>query len=1297
MKKLKKLFLLFSIVLCSCGGNKSSSTSNNQQNNSNSTSVEQKDYCKIEVAEGFEFEYNPSKYPTLKKTVNNATEVVSLNDAIIVSDGCTWTLTKDIEGTQVIRTKTMSLVDGHNYAYITVWAKNDEECNIYSLDIYRLSMFTYQFFNENELIKSDDIEENQLVTQPNNELIKNGYTFDCWVDENGTEITLPYVIKDNINLYAKWIANQYTIRFDTDGGNEIPSITQDCDTVITKPANPTKLGYSFIGWDKEIPETMPYEDMTIKANWVINQYTITFNTDGGNEIPAITQDYNSAITKPNNPTKKGHTFVSWDKEIPDTMPAKDLEIKAIWSTNKYSIIFNSNGGNEITSLTYDYGTKVVLPTPTKDGFQFVGWVNNGVIIKDNNLVVEDNTYLVAYWLDPNLSYKIDDDYKTITVLSCKNLKAKTVYIPKFVSKIEDNAFNSVYSVAIYCEIESKPAGWSDKWNSYRPVYYGITKDNYVELNGLVYIIQNDEAILTKYCGDGTEVVIPNEIEFNDKKYEINCINDEAFAHCYSITSVTLPNTINSIKKNAFNLCESLDSVYCKGTIKDWCNIEFNTYASNPMSYANHFFVLNSNKQYVELTEIKIPNTVTCIGSYQFYNFKNITSITLPSSITSIKNHAIYDCSALENLYYDGNIENWCNIVFEDIYSNPMYYAKNFYMLNSNNEYETLTNIEIPETITHIGAYQFYNIKTISNITIKGKITYVGDYAFHGLELLKTIEIPNSVTSIGKGIFRECTSIEKLTIPFVGVGSNLSNTGKLKDLFSGAVPSTLKELVILDNCVTLEREALYGCESLTSVTLPKSIKTIGYNAFSSCSSLENVYYTGTIEDWCNISFNSEQSNPMCYASHIYMLNSENEYEEVTDIVVPNTIKEIGNYQFYGFNSVKHIIIQNGATSIGCNAFENCLSLESITLPSSIKKIATIVFYKSNLMENVYYNGTIEDWCEITFDNLFSTPMSYGKHFYLLNDNDQYEELTKIVISDKVTNIGDYQFYGFDNVTEVTVSSSVVTIGKSAFESCKSLKKMTLPFIGSNNGTGGSGELSYIYGTDNGEKCALKEVVILEGCTSIRDGAFKNFRSLTSITIPESVTTIGNNAMTSCISLTDIKIPESVQELGKYAFSGCTSLKEITIPTSVTKIGNGIFDDCTSIEKLAIPFVGLSNSEEDGRNGLSNLFNKTIPTTLKEVKVLEGCTVISTMAFYDCSSIVKVILPSTVTKICRRAFMNCNSLTSVFIPKSVETIATNAFYNCPSLIIYCEIDSQPSGWDSNWNHNNYQVIWNYNQNN
>ena len=162
---------------------------------------------------------------------------------------------------------------------------------------------------------------------------RQGYQFTDWYLDD-TKYDFNTAVTGNMTLTAKWTANSYTITFDTGGGSAIAPITQDYGTQITAPADPTREGYTFIGWDKAIPATMPAEDLTVTAQWRINQYTIAFDTGGGSAIAPITQDYGTQITAPADPTREGYTFIGWDKAIPATMPAESITITAQWKDSE---------------------------------------------------------------------------------------------------------------------------------------------------------------------------------------------------------------------------------------------------------------------------------------------------------------------------------------------------------------------------------------------------------------------------------------------------------------------------------------------------------------------------------------------------------------------------------------------------------------------------------------------------------------------------------------------------------------------------------------------------------------------------------------------------------------------------------------------------------------------------------------------------------------------------------------------------------------------------------------------------
>ena len=170
------------------------------------------------------------------------------------------------------------------------------------------------------------------------DVTRTGYTFKGWYDNENLTGSPVTAISDtetgNKEYWAKWEINQYTVTVKPENGKADITITQDYGTAITAPADPTREGYQFNGWDKAFPTTMPAENLTITAKWKVNSYTITFDTTGGSEIAPITQDYGTAIVAPADPTREGYTFIGWDMEIPTTMPAENITLKARWKDSE---------------------------------------------------------------------------------------------------------------------------------------------------------------------------------------------------------------------------------------------------------------------------------------------------------------------------------------------------------------------------------------------------------------------------------------------------------------------------------------------------------------------------------------------------------------------------------------------------------------------------------------------------------------------------------------------------------------------------------------------------------------------------------------------------------------------------------------------------------------------------------------------------------------------------------------------------------------------------------------------------
>ena len=330
---------------------------------------------------------------------------------------------------------------------------------------------------------------------------RTGHTQVGWATVDGGEkvyaLDAVYTKNEALTLYPVWNTNKYTITFDTNGGSEIATITQDYGTQISAPADPTRKGYTFIGWDKAIPVTMPAENMTITAKWKVNSYTITFDTAGGSEIAPITQDYGTAITAPADPTREGYTFIGWDMEIPTTMPAENITVTAKWKVNSYTITFDTTGGSEIAPITQDYGTAIVAPAdPTREGYTFIGWD-----MEIPTTMPAENITLKARWKDsekPTGEIKISENswkafLNNITFgLFFKDTQTVTI----------NAADNSGESVTVEYLLSNKELTKTELDGMTFTAYtapFGIDPDN----EYIIYVRLTDKAGNTDYiCSDG---------------------------------------------------------------------------------------------------------------------------------------------------------------------------------------------------------------------------------------------------------------------------------------------------------------------------------------------------------------------------------------------------------------------------------------------------------------------------------------------------------------------------------------------------------------------------------------------------------------------------------------------------------------------------------------------------------------------------------------------------------------------------------------------------------------------------
>ena len=434
----------------------------------------------------------------------------------------------------------------------------------------------------------------------------------------------------------------------------------------------------------------------------------------------------------------------------------------------------------------------------------------------------------------------------------------------------------------------------------------------------------------------------------------------------------------------------------------------------------------------DIVSVVIEDGVTSIGNYAFYDCESLTSITIPDSVTNIGCGAFFNCVGLTSITIPYSVTSIGASAFEYCTS--------------------LTSIIIPDSVTSIGYSVFYSCESLTSITIPDSVTSIGDLAFSYCYSLTSITIPDSVTSIGDRAFAYCGDLTSVIIPdsVTAIGDEAFYYCK-----------SLTSIILPDGVTSIGDRAFYWCDSLTSITIPDSVTSIGDSAFSCCYSLTDIN-----------------------------VNSKNKYYASEDGVLFNKDKSVLILYPKG-KTVKEYSILDSVTTIGNDAFFNCLSLTSIIITDSVTTIG---------------------------DNAFS--YCYG--------------LTSVTISDSVTTIGDYAFSDCESLTSITIPNSVTTIGKNVFSYCIGLTSITIPDSVTTIGYGAfSGCLS------------LTSITIPDSVTTIGYGAFSDCYDLTSITIPDSVTTIGSDAFSYCIGLTSITIPDSVVVIGDGAFSYCDNLTSVTI--------------------------------------------------------------------------------------------------------------------------------------------------------
>ena len=414
---------------------------------------------------------------------------------------------------------------------------------------------------------------------------------------------------------------------------------------------------------------------------------------------------------------------------------------------------------------------------------------------------------------------------------------------------------------------------------------------------------------------------------------VTSIGDSTFYYCDNLTDITIPNSVMSIGDRAFNSCTSLTSI----TIPDG--------VTRIGGYT--FFNCTS------LTSITIPNGVTSLGDYAFWNCKNLTNITIPDGVTSIGDGTFESCKSLTSITIPNSVTN--------IGKDAFYYCTG------------LTSITIPNSVTSIGGGAFA-CTSLTSITIPDSVTSIGSRAFWECNGIKSITIPHSVTSIGEGGLAHCSRLESINVdPNNNVYYSTDNC--LIDKSSKALIAGCKNSIIpTDGSVTsIGEDAFYGCDGLTSITIPDSVTSIGDNAFHDCDGLVSITIPkvvssigkGLVANCSGLeSISVDPDNSVYYAIDNCLINktSKELIAGCNNSVIPmdGSVTSIGDSVFEWCYQLKSITIPDGVTNIGTEAFYGCYSLTSITIPNSVTSIGAYAFHYCKSLETITFQGTEEEW-------------------------------------------------------------------------------------------------------------------------------------------------------------------------------------------------------------------------------------------------------------------------------------------------------------------------------------------------
>ncbi len=736
-----------------------------------------------------------------------------------------------------------------------------------------------------------------------------------------------------------------------------------------------------------------------------------------------------------------------------------------------------------------------------------------------------------------------------------------------------------------------------------------------------------------------------------------------------LKKIEIGEKVTKIQKYTFYGCNPPTTLDIKGGFAQWCLLDFSEQDTDPMRGSTTTQVLFNGA--VLSGDFVVPDGITTIPAHGFqYSCSGITDLTIPASVTSIADGAFKTLSSLATIQLaTGNT----SFIVEDnvLYNKEVTKILCFPQLRAG-------DYTMPTTITEMGDYQFYNCINLTGVTLPNTIKAIPLYSFANCTKLATITMPASVETIGNHAFTNCSSLANLTIPasVETIGNHafdgcsllttltFEDNSKLKTIGSYAFANCTKlaAITIPASVEAIDDYAFNDCSLLTTLTIEDNskLKTIGNYAFANCTKLATITIPASVETIYDHAFDNcsalakltiEDSDNTLKLGKGY---TEVKYETWTDC------RTIG---IWGTSPIKEVYIGRNLELLDghkYNYYNNNLSpfkessLSIVNIGNKVNKIPAGLFnYCWNIRE-VNFDGTIIDWCNITFADQYSTP--FGAHMSgpspILNVKEGPLH-SKVNIPEGATKVGAYAFYGMNGVTSVDVPSTVKTIEPYAFAGVKDIYIHATNVI---NLEDINSFTDYVYVADN----AVQDYKNAPVWSDMKDRIYP----LGFLNVVVNLIAMG----TSPALLPALNALEEVN--GEYRIEALTNLK-------IRGTMNG-WDFMMIRNKMPnLRYLDLSEAEiltNDGEveyyQGYHTKLNTITPYTfynlqnLKQVILPEGIEAIEERAFSG-SGITSMVINEGIKTIGYDAFSNCHSLTDLTLGKGLETIESNAFQYCSSL--------------------------------